>query len=30
LHWAAQYGNRRIVRTLLDANADVDAQDGGG
>ena len=29
LHWAAHYGNRRIVRRLIDANADVDAQDDG-
>ena len=26
LHYAAFYGNRRIVRQLLDANADIDAQ----
>jgi ankyrin repeat protein len=25
LHWAAYYGNRRIVRKLLDANANVNA-----
>jgi hypothetical protein len=27
LHWAAEYGNRRIVRSLVDADADVNAQD---
>ena len=27
LHYAALYGNRRIVRMLVDANADVNAQD---
>jgi hypothetical protein len=27
LHEAARYGNRRIVRSLVDANADVNAQD---
>jgi hypothetical protein len=26
LHWAAVHGNRRIVRLLVDANADVNAQ----
>ena len=26
LHWAAMYGNRRIVRSLVDANADVNAK----
>ncbi len=26
LHWAAYYGNRRIVRSLVDADADVNAQ----
>ncbi len=26
LHWAAMRGNRRIVRTLVDADADVNAQ----
>ncbi len=30
LHWAAIYGNRRIVRSLVDAKADVHAQDDGG
>ena len=29
LHWAALHGNRRIVRILIGANADVDAQDNG-
>jgi hypothetical protein len=27
LHWAASYGNRRIVRSLVDANADANALD---
>ncbi len=27
LHHAAVHGNRRIVRSLVDANADVNAQD---
>jgi ankyrin repeat protein len=27
LHWAAMRGNRRIVRSLVDANAVVNAQD---
>ncbi len=27
LHWAALHGNRRIVRSLVDADADVNAQD---
>jgi hypothetical protein len=27
LHWAALFGNRRIVRLLVDADADVNAQD---
>ncbi len=27
LHWAAVRGNRRIVRSLVDADADVNAQD---
>ena len=27
LHWAAYYGNRRIVRSLVAFNADVNAQD---
>jgi ankyrin repeat protein len=27
LHWAAAFGNRRIVRSLVDADADVHAQD---
>jgi hypothetical protein len=27
LHYAAEYGNRRIVRSLVDANADVNGQD---
>ena len=27
LHWAASRGNRRIVRSLVDADADVNAQD---
>ena len=26
LHWAAIYGNRRIIRSLVDADADVNAQ----
>ena len=30
LHWAAMDGNRRIVRSLVDADADVNAQAGGG
>ena len=29
MHWAALHGNRRIVRILIGANADVDAQDNG-
>ncbi len=29
LYYAAEYGNRRIVRSLVDANADVNAQTGG-
>ncbi len=27
LHWAAFYGNRRIVRLLIDAKANVNARD---
>ena len=27
LHWAAAYGNRRMIRSLVDADADVHAQD---
>ena len=27
LHWAANYGNRRMIRSLVDADADVHAQD---
>ncbi len=27
LHWAAEYGNRRMIRSLVDADADVNAQD---
>jgi hypothetical protein len=27
LHWAAAYGNRRMIRSLVDAKAAVDAQD---
>ena len=27
LHWAAAHGNGRIVRSLIAANADIDAQD---
>ncbi len=27
LHWAAMIGNRRILRSLVDADADVNAQD---
>ena len=27
LHWAACYGNRRMIRSLVDADADVNAQD---
>jgi ankyrin repeat protein len=27
LHWAAKYGNRRIVRSLVGSGADVNAQD---
>ena len=27
LHWAAEYGNRRIVRSLVAFNGDVNAQD---
>ena len=30
LHMAAHYGNRRIVRLLIAANVDVNAQDRGG
>jgi hypothetical protein len=30
LHWAAIYGNRRIVRSLAASGADVNAQDGDG
>jgi hypothetical protein len=30
LHWAAMRGNRRIVRSLVDANADVNAQNDSG
>jgi hypothetical protein len=26
LHYAAKYGNRRMIRSLVDANADVHAQ----
>ncbi len=26
LHWAAMYGNRRMIRSLVDANADVNAR----
>ncbi len=26
LHYAADYGNRRMIRSLVDANADVDGQ----
>ena len=27
LHWAADYGNRRMIGSLVDADADVNAQD---
>ncbi len=30
LHWAAYYGNRRMIRSLVDANADVYARNGVG
>jgi hypothetical protein len=30
LHYAAEYGNRRIVRLLVDADADLNAQNDGG
>ncbi len=26
LHWAAEYGNRRMIRSLVDADAAVNAQ----
>ncbi len=26
LHWAANYGNRRMIRSLVDADADVNAK----
>ncbi len=30
LHWAAAYGNRRMIRSLVDADADVNAQNDAG
>ncbi len=30
LHWAARYGNRRMIRSLVDAGADVHAQNDDG
>ncbi len=30
LHYAAMYGNRRMIRSLVDADADVNAKNDGG